>query len=310
MGAVMDAASDGAAPDEAAARALIERLRERASRRAVLHQGATIVWHCFGEGPPVALLHGGHGSWLHWVRNIEPLAERHSVWVADMPGYGLSDVPAGHDKHNASIGPLVDIVAGSLQALCERQARPLDLVGFSFGGLVAAHVAERLAEAAADGSSDLRGVAVRRLVLLGPAGHGGPRRPRGELVNWRFAAHRRDADALREAMRHNLAVHMLHADASIDPLAIAVHTDSCIATRFRSKEISRAGGLVDLVARRIARGGQTSLIWGEHDVTADPSWVAEHVAPGHVAIVPGAGHWVQYEGADAINARLGELLAR
>ncbi|MFT4100055.1 MAG: alpha/beta fold hydrolase [Burkholderiaceae bacterium] len=310
MVAVTDAAPGGAAADEAAARALIARLRARATRRAVRHQGATIVWHCFGDGPPVALLHGGHGSWLHWVRNIEPLAERHSLWVADMPGYGLSDVPAGHDRHNASIAPLVDIVAGSLRTLCVEQCAPLDVVGFSFGGLVAAHVAERLAQASVAGSSDLPGAVVRRLVLLGPAGHGGPRRPRGELVNWRFAAHRRDAGALREAMRHNLAVHMLHADASIDPLAIAVHTDSCIATRFRSKEISRAGGLVELLARRIARGGQTSVIWGEHDATAEPAWVVEHVAPGHVAIAPGAGHWVQYEGAGFINARLEELLAR
>mgnify|MGYP001390396204 CR=1 FL=1 len=283
-------------PDEAAARALIARLRARATPRAVRHGDATIVWHCFGEGPPVALLHGGHGSWLHWVRNIEPLAERHSVWVADMPGYGLSDVPPGHDKHNASIRPLVDIVAGSLQVLCADQTRPVDLVGFSFGGLVAAHVAERL------------GGTAGRLVLLGPAGHGGPRRPRGQLVNWRFAAHRRDAEALREAMRHNLAVHMLHADDAIDALAIAVHTESCIATRFRSKGIARAGGLADLLARRIAQDGRTWVIWGEHDVTADPAWVVEHVAPGHVAIAPGIGHWAQYEGAEAINARLLDLL--
>ena len=44
------------------------------------------------------------------------------------------------------------------------------------------------------------------------------------------------------------------------------------------------------------------LLWGEHDVTAEPARVAEALAGGHPArewcLVPGAGHWVQYERAE------------
>src|SRR5215831_19444730 len=53
-----------------------------------------MIWHRWGAGPSVLVLHGGAGSWSHWLRNIEPLAKRYSVWAPDMPGFGDSAVPA------------------------------------------------------------------------------------------------------------------------------------------------------------------------------------------------------------------------
>jgi pimeloyl-ACP methyl ester carboxylesterase len=29
-----------------------------------------VVWRSWGSGPPLLLLHGLHGSWMHWVRNV------------------------------------------------------------------------------------------------------------------------------------------------------------------------------------------------------------------------------------------------
>ena len=47
-----------------------------------------------GAGPTLLLLHGGTGSWTHWVRNIGPLSRRFSLMVPDLPGMGESlDVP-------------------------------------------------------------------------------------------------------------------------------------------------------------------------------------------------------------------------
>src|SRR5262245_48453811 len=50
----------------------------------------TMVWRQFGSGPYLALLHGGHGAWSHWIRNVEVLAQHFTVLACDMPGYGDS----------------------------------------------------------------------------------------------------------------------------------------------------------------------------------------------------------------------------
>jgi pimeloyl-ACP methyl ester carboxylesterase len=281
---------EAAAPIAGSDHAAIERLAASARVRDVATPAGRVRWRCFGAGapaggaPPVALLHGGHGCWLHWVRNIGALAAGRAVWVADLPGFGDSDSPAG-----PAMDALLDMTAASLRDL-SGPGQAIDLVGFSFGGLVAAHLATDL-------------LPVRRIALLGPAGHAGRRRPRGEMIAWRRVAH--DAPALAAALRHNLAMQMLHDEQAIDDLALAVHTRACQGTRFRSREISRAGGLPELLARCPA---PLLLAWGEHDSTADPKVLAATLglqAPQREAVVlPGVGHWVQYEAAAAINRLL------
>jgi pimeloyl-ACP methyl ester carboxylesterase len=272
--------------DDAQARALIARLSDQARTERMAWPGGRVCWRGFGTGSPLVLVHGGHGSWLHWVRNIEALATRHTVWVVDLPGFGDSDAPG--EGMEALLAPTLS----TLDALVGPDT-PIDLVGFSFGGLVAAHIAARRPQ-------------VQRMALLGTGGHRGARRPKGELVNWKPAWQAGDAAAVEQAMRHNLAMHMLSgAAADLDALAVRVHTDACVRTRFRSKDISRSGGLADVLT---TYGGPTLLAWGEHDVTADPAVIAPALAstlPGaRTALVAGAGHWVQYERADEVNALL------
>jgi pimeloyl-ACP methyl ester carboxylesterase len=271
---------------DAPARALISRLSARARTERVAWPGGQVCWRGFGTGAPLVLVHGGHGSWLHWVRNIEALAAHHTVWVVDLPGFGDSDAPG--EGMEALLAPTLS----TLDALVGPDTA-VDLVGFSFGGLVAAHMSARRPH-------------VRRLALLGTGGHQGTRRPKGELVNWKPAWQAGNAVALEQAMRHNLAMHMLSgAAADLDALAVRVHTNACVRTRFRSKDISRGGGLVDVLT---TYGGPTLLAWGEHDVTADPAVIGPALASAlpdaRTALVEGAGHWVQYERADEVNALL------
>lgn len=276
------------AAESAIAVSLQERLARTGQALRVPFAAGHMTWRRFGDGPPLVLLHGGHGSWWHWARNIESLSERWTVWLPDLPGYGDSDHPAG-----ASLDDLVDATMESLDHLIGRGTL-LRLAGFSFGGLAAARLAER------------RG-GVLQLALLGPAGHGGPRRPRGELRAWRDLE--TQSDDWKAVMRHNLLVHMLHEPAAIDELALRIHGDACLATRFHSKTISRAGGLAASLDRY---AGPVLLAWGEHDVTLVPEVVAKTVQEKRKGCrthtVAGAGHWVQYEAAPAVNALLASWL--
>ena len=272
--------------EDALAQASIESLEGRCRQQLVGCGACRVAWRAFGDGPPLVLLHGGHGSWLHWVRNILPLAERFTVWVPDMPGYGASEAPPAAD-----LASLVDAVIATLDAVVGAD-RPVAIAGFSFGGLVAAHVAARRGN-------------VGRLALLGPAGHGQQRRPRSGLRNWHEAADAGDATALADAMRHNLAAHMLHDAATIDALALRIHTEACLRTRFHSRRIALAGGLWDVLDRQHA---QLFMAWGEHDVTATPADAvrvfAERQPGGFTHIVPGVGHWLQYEAPEVVNRLL------
>ena len=266
--------TDPTIQDDEHARVWLAALADRGTRHAVVVDGCEMVWYQFGQGDPLVLIHGGHGSWTHWARNIEALSARFSLWIPDLPGYGESGLSGYGDWDS-----LVDTTARSIDALLGVNT-PFNLAGFSFGGLVSAHIAAR------------RPI-VRRLALLGPGGHGGPRRPRGKLLNWKKMLEPED---VKEAMRHNLWVHMLYADAAIDPLAQRIHTVACEFTRFHSRTISQMGGLPGAIDQY---PGETLFIWGENEVTCTPEYLIEHLVTvhtnRHARIVPGAGHWVQYE---------------
>ncbi|UCV01568.1 alpha/beta fold hydrolase [Acidovorax radicis] len=245
-----------------------------------------MAWRRLGQGAPVVLLHGGHGNWLHWARNVAALATRYTVWVPDLPGYGDSAAPADH-----TLTSMVALVRESLDRLVGPDT-PVGVVGFSFGGLVAAGLAAERS-------------AVSCVALLGPAGHGGERRPKGELRNWKPAFERGDCSEFDDTMRHNLLMHMLHDARSLDATALAIHTQACLQTRFHSKRISRSAELPHLLARYV---GPLLLAWGEHDVTADPhaasSLLMQRLGPSSSLVIPRAGHWVQYEAAEEVNSLL------
>ncbi len=127
------------------------------------------------------------------------------------------------------------------------------------------------------------------------------------MINWRAAE---DRDQERAALLHNLA----RADAARQGgastrSAFAIHDISCHGTRFRSKEVSLAGGLQ---AALDAIGGAELLLWGEYDVTAESRAVVAQLVAGHPqregVVIDGAGHWTQFERADEVNARAAALL--
>lgn len=267
---------------------IVEALASRALRESVRDHDTRVAWRRFGDGPPLVLLHGGHGCWLHWVRNIDALSGAgRSVWVPDMPGFGDSDALPGDASAPDRLERLVAVLDRCLDTLLGA-GTSIDVAGFSFGGLVAAGLAGQR-------------TGVRRLALLGPAGHRTPRRPRAALQEWRLPFR----PAMLAALRHNLEAHMIADPQQVNEVAMAVHEVACLRTRFRSKELSLSRSLTGAM-------GSVELpvltIFGEHDVTATPvdaiASLMQLGPRGQCVIEPGAGHWVQFEQAAQVNRRL------
>ena len=249
-------------------------------------KNGSVCWHEFGSGKPLILLHGGHGSWEHWVKNIAALATKFRVLVPDMPGYGQSSMVEDNTLVNL-LEPLIQTMNQLVGGTTE-----IYLAGFSFGGYAAIHLANQRK-------------CVKKIALIGPAGHGRLRRPRGDLLSWRQSYLDQNWNLFDEIMQTNLYLHMLSSRNAVDELSLRIHKDACLKTRFRSKEISRTGGLL----------GQLKLyqepiliIFGEHDVTATPRDLEGVLLDGTLnrqyEIVNDAGHWVQYEQHEKVNSML------
>jgi 2-hydroxy-6-oxonona-2,4-dienedioate hydrolase len=249
--------------------------------------GRVMRWRLFGKGEPLVLVHGGHGSWMHWVRNIEVLARDHQVLVPDLPSFGDSDdLPPVADSAEGMQAIVAALITSMDAVLGGRSV--VDLVGFSYGGVVSAHVAAQ------------RG-AVRRLALLGSPGSATPSRRKGEMMRWRNA----DEAAQNAALRHNLLTHMMYADSNVDALAFRVYADTVKAARYRGRGGAHRVPLNDILAtyRR-----PVLFLYGEHDVICTPAMAQQSLmnakAGRECHIIPGSGHWVPFEGAAATNEHL------
>lgn len=262
-----------------------------ATRHATPCGDGELVWHVWGQGEPLVLLHGGSGSWTHWVRNVEALAATgRRVVVPDLPGFGDSARPPGGQDADSVAPALAD---GLRRLLGDA---PVDVVGFSFGGLVGALLAASDAES------------VRRLVLVGAPGLG-LRSRRLPLTPWRDL---QDPQARLDAHRSNLATLMLHDAAAIDALAIALQAANVPRDRMHRRRLA----LTDILVHTLpAIRCRVDAIYGEQDALYRETLVALRqrlaAAPtfDELILLPGVGHWVQYEDAAGFHSVLGRLLA-
>ncbi|MCK9920260.1 alpha/beta fold hydrolase [Microbacteriaceae bacterium K1510] len=249
--------------------------------------------HIAGAGDDVVLIHGGRGSHTHWVRNIGPLARHYRVIALDLPGFGDSpDVARDIDAD----GYLALVVNGVRRLAGER---PVSIVGFSFGGAVSAHVARQL------------GDQCRKLALLGPGGFG---EAKGRILDLRPAPKAIETDPrYRAVIRHNLLAMMLHDPASVTEDTVDIQCRNIARGRFNSLKVSLRPTLIPDLA---AMSCPLAMVWGANDAVAYPSPQAraadcQAARPDlELTIVHGAGHWVQYEAADAVNALLLDFLRR
>ncbi|WP_159918207.1 alpha/beta fold hydrolase [Pantoea sp. 18069] len=272
------------ASDPAQVPAAVARLQARARRVTTAFSGGHIVWHVWGEGvgagtAPLVLLHGGSGSWTHWLRNIEALvATGREVWAPDLPGFGDSDgVPGGHDA-DAMLEPL----HAGLQSLLG--VRRFDLVGFSFGGMTAGMLAARYPQG------------VRQLVVVGAPAMWVSSGKAVRLLGWRHLA---SESAREQAHRHNLQALMLHDPAGIDADTLALHVQNVLRDRLPRRRLSQTDALAQALGRIVC---PVHAIYGRHDAL----YLGRHAALEQALVaatahfeglhwVADGGHWVQFE---------------
>ena len=267
----------------------LRRLDAEALRTVSPCGDGSMVWRSWGDGPALVLLHGGAGSWQHWVRTAPAFSRTHRVLAPDLPGLGESaDPPAPPDM--TTIGATV---AAGIDRLLGPQM-PYDLVGFSFGASVGGHVAL------------LHGGRVRSLTLLGA---GGLVRPRAPMTLERVRD--KTGEALAQAHRTNLQRIMITDPARIDALAIAIQDWNARHARLDSPALIAQRPLaLSLPQLRVP----VNAIWGERDQIAyytleDRIAALRALCPAvELRIISEAGHWVPYELPDAFNATLADLL--
>ena len=253
--------------------------------------GRQVAWRLWGAGRPLVLLHGGYGTWMHWVRAIPPLASRFRLLVPDMPGFGESDTPPSpHSAEGiaAALAKGVDQILGA--------SGHLSIAGFSFGGVISGHLAHVL-----------RG-RVEGLALVGSGGLGAKRGDMAELIPRRPGM---TAAEIAAAHRRNLEILMLSDPSLVDPLALYTQHRNTEQHRVKSRPIS----MTDTLARVLRKtDAPLKAIWGEKDATAGTYLrqredILRAIHPDlDFRIMPGVGHWVMYEAPQEFAALLCELL--
>lgn len=266
---------------------------EAASARHETPCGAgRMIWHSWGDGDPIVLVHGGSGSWAHWARNIRALVEQgRKIYACDLPGCGESDRPPVGEDGDA----LPPWVEEGVQALgLER----FDLVGFSFGAMVSGFYAAQFP------------ARVQKLVLVGAPALSEKPGAKIALKEWLRLP---DGPMREDAFRHNLRLLMLANDSSIDELSLALYVRCLKQDRLTKRRIART----DILLRTMPNiRCPVFATWGADDVLARGRFeileAGVRRAPDFrdMKLIPHAGHWAQFEQSEAFDQMLRGWLSR
>ena len=271
--------------------ALLDRMDAAAQRQDTPCGDGTMQWRSWdrtdGTGPILVLLHGGAGSWRHWVHNIPDLSLAYRLVVPDLPGLGGSAMPP--DGENADA--VASVIATGLDAVIGKDTS-YHVAGFSFGSMMAVCLGA------------LHGGRVQSVTVIGSSAIG-PLDSAIDLLKVRHLA----GEVRLEAHRTNLSRLMIADPAKIDELALLIQEWNTQHSRLKTPALSRSGALMRALEHvHVPIRG----IWGEFDAPANPRAPERAAAlrlarpEADVHLVPGAGHWVAYEAPQAIN----ELLLR
>jgi pimeloyl-ACP methyl ester carboxylesterase len=266
---------------------------------SVIHVAGTRLHYLEeGSGEPLLLLHGVNSGARYWESTLAALSPHFRVVAIDLPGWGHTPPPPGFGYDIESALAFIRQVIDALD-----MPRPA-VVGHSFGGCLALHMAARMPER------------VARLVVVAPAGL-------QTGVHWSYRA--LGVPGLGEwLMRPSRA----NVEASLSfvtqrdrvPAAFA---DYCLAVGqqrfFRQTSLRwvRRNHAFWLGARRICVTDRlhaircpTLVVWGDADplIPPDNARVAASIPGARLVLLPGVKHCPNFEVPDQFHALLTEFL--
>lgn len=271
-----------------------------------LSKSAKLTWLPCGPGrmpvrswPPepdptrehVLFLHGGSGSWMHWVRNVDVLSQAFNCHAMDLPGLGDADMCEEASRIESAARTLRFAIESFLD-------QPFHVVAFSWGCTLTSVVLREIEDN------------VKSVMLTGPASVGDVPVKSGMKQLIRRTPDMTEQE-IYDAQRTNLSRLMIHDENRIDDLAVWIQQDNTSRARFNSRQYVRSTHVLDGLADTSV---PLYIIYGEFDGPAWPE-VDEREAilkgarqDARFEIVPGAGHWLQYETPQIFNARCREWL--
>lgn len=260
--------------------------------RKIAVSGGEVAYEVFGDGPPLVLVHGTPSRGFIWRNVASKLAERRTVYVYDLPGFGDSERGEGQDVS----------IAGQARTLAELVrgwglTRPA-VAGHDIGGGISlrAHL--------------LEGVEIERLALLDPVILTPWGTPTLKHVQANLEAYRSMPLGPFEAI---VASHLRTAVSR----PLAPEAQEAYLSQWRGEEGQRAYLRKDaqlaeedtraLEPRLASISIPVRILWGEEDAWLDPA-LGERLRRGipgsELELVPGAGHFVMEDAPEAVAAEL------
>ncbi|MDC1066581.1 alpha/beta hydrolase [Alphaproteobacteria bacterium] len=253
-----------------------------------------VCWRSWGKGKPLILLHGGYGSWAHWIKQAIPFSKNYNVLIPDMPGFGESEdltLPHTPEKISANI-------AETLLKLISPEETPI-ICGFSFGGLIAGHLSYNLIE---------RGLNPEKLILVGPGGLGAKR---GEMRNMIPRHSKMSEEEIYQAHKINLEILMMHDTTKVDDWSVHIQKQNTDAHRIKSRPISSTDTLARILEKQDV---PLFLLWGEKDASVGVyledrmSILRDINSKVRFHVEYNLGHWIMYENDVIFNKILNNFI--
>ncbi len=256
------------------------------------------------DGPPdgdmAILLHGFPEGAESWSKQVNALAKAGCLAVApDLRGYGLSDAPDGVEHYG--IGHLVDDVVGIIKAFGRSEAH---VAGHDWGAIVAWFFAGRHPEM----TKTLTALSVAHPAALAEASRvDEDQRARSRYVALFVQEGKAEHVLGDEDHRRLRAMFALGPNPDAVPPAVIEQFVRSLsrpgrltaALNYYRANLGAGGGAWAALAQEVKITTRTLLLWGDEDPALGRRAVeatAHHVeGPYRLEVIPGAGHWLQFE---------------